>query len=122
MTNRDMHIGIGSMEQFGANFVQAWRRGEKSVVGEAQMEQVHFLDLATLLNILTPKRLEILQTLQHQSGITTYELAKSLGRHYNNVHTDVSLLKNIGLIEADGPGTGLRVPFKKIRAEIDLAA
>ena len=122
MTNRDMHIGIGSMEQFGADFIQAWRRGEKSVVGEAQMEQVCFLDLATLLNILTPKRLEILQTLQHQSGITTYELAKSLGRHYKNVHTDVSLLKNIGLIEADGPGTVLRVPFKKIRAEIDLAA
>ena len=122
MTNRDMHIGIGSMEQFGADFIQAWRRGEKSVVGEAQMEQVCFLDLATLLNILTPKRLEILQTLQHQSGITTYELAKSLGRHYKNVHTDVSLLKNIGLIEVDGPGIGLRVPFKKIRAEIDLAA
>ena len=27
MTNRDIHIGIGSMEQFGTDFIQAWQRG-----------------------------------------------------------------------------------------------
>ena len=122
MTNRDIHIGIGSMEQFGTDFIQAWQRGEKNVAGEVQTEQVRFLDLATLLNTLTPKRLEILQALQHQSGTTTYQLAKCLGRHYKNVHTDVRLLRDIGLIETDNAGTGLRVPFTKIHAEIDLAA
>ena len=122
MTNRDIHIGIGSMEQFGVDFIRTWRRGEKNMAGETQTEQVRFLNLATLLSTLTPKRLEILQVLQHQSGATAYQLAKCLGRHYKNVHTDVRLLRDIGLIEADDTGAGLRVPFTKIHAEIDLAA
>ena len=122
MTNRDVHLGISSMQQFGSDFIQAWRRSEQHTVNEVQTEQVHFLDLATLLSTLTPKRLEILQVLHHRSGITIYELANQLGRHYKNVHTDVSLLKNIGLISNNDKSAGLQAPFRKIRAEIDLAA
>ena len=120
MNKREMPIGTSNMEQFSQDFIKAWKQGEQGTAIEA--ERVCFMDLSTMLSTLTEKRLEILRTLQGQPGITTYELAKQLGRHYKNVHTDVGLLKGIGLIEVIENGTGLRVPFTKIHAEINLVA
>lgn len=122
MTKRELHIGTGTAEKFGKAFIDAWKQGEQGAAQEIQAEHIYFLELPTLLGTLTEKRLEILQTLQHQPGITTYELAKRLGRHYKNVHTDVKLLKETGLVVTDDEGSKLWVPFSKIRAEIDLAA
>ena len=122
MSGRNVHISTGSVDRFGRDFVDAWKRGEKGPVGELKGERVCFLDLATMLRTLTAKRLEILRTIQRQSDINTYELAKRLGRDYKNVHTDVRLLKDVGLVETTEGGTGLCVPFTKIHAEIDLAA
>lgn len=117
----DVHISVGSMEQFGKDFIKAWKAGEKGRIAEIAGERIYFMDLATLLSTLSEKRLEILRTLQGHAGITTYKLAQLLGRDYKNVHSDVGLLKEIGLIQVDDEG-GLLVPFSRIHAEIDLAA
>lgn len=122
MTKRELHVGMGTAEKFGKAFINAWKQGEQGTAKEIQAERIYFLELSTLLGTLTQKRLEILQALQHQPGITTYKLAKRLGRHYKNVHTDVKLLKEVGLIATDNEGSKLWVPFSKIQAEIDLAA
>ena len=122
MSKRKVTISTGTMEQFGQDFIKAWKQGEQGTATAIEAERVCFLDLSTMLSSLTEKRLEILRTLQSQPGITTYELAKQLGRHYKNVHTDVGLLKDIGLIEVSENGTGLQVPFTQIQAVINLAA
>lgn len=41
------------------------------------------------------------------------QLTQALGRNYKNVHTDVSALENLGLIEKDEKGV-LTVPYDEI--------
>lgn len=118
----DVHISTGNMEQFGQDFIKAWHEGEQGTADAINAERVCFMDLATMLSTLSEKRLEILRTLQGQAGITTYKLAQDLKRDYKNVHTDVGLLKEIGLITVTEDGTGLLAPFTKIHAEINLVA
>lgn len=122
MTKRNVRISTGTLDQFGEDFIKAWKQGEQGIAEEIQAEHVCFLDLSTMVNALTEKRLEILKTLQRHPGISIYELAKQLNRHYKNVHTDVGLLKDVGLIEVGEDRAGLCVPFTKIQAEINLAA
>jgi predicted transcriptional regulator len=117
----DVHISTGNMEQFGQDFIKAWKEGEQGKAVAIDSERVCFMDLATMLSTLSEKRLEILRTLQGQAGITTYKLAQLLGRDYKNVHTDVGMLKDIGLIQVGDDG-GLMVPYTRIQAEINLAA
>ena len=121
MKRKNIHISTGSLEQFGANFIKAWNQGEAGTAAALDAEQVCFMEVSTLLNTLTKKRLEILRTLQVFPGITIYKLAQQLERNYKNVHRDVGLLKDVGLIQVDENG-GLVVPFTRIHAEINLAA
>lgn len=121
MNKQNVHIGTGTLEQFGRDFIKEWKVGEQSTATEIQAERVCFMDLTTMLSTLSEKRLEILRALQRQPGVNTHKLAQQLNRDYKNVHTDVSLLKEIGLIQANDDGT-LLVPFTKIHAEINLSA
>lgn len=59
--------------------------------------------------------------LRAEGKMTVYALAKYLGRHYKNVHTDVARLIEIGLIEKTKDGK-VSVPWDVIAAELKLAA
>ena len=73
-------------------------------------------DLPRLLATLTPARWELLRTLRRKPPQSIYQLAKGLGRDYKNVHTDVSRLIELGLIERGADG-GVSVPWDVVRAE-----
>lgn len=120
MSKHNVHIGTGTPEQFGQDSIKAWKAGEQGTATEIPEERVCFMDLITMLSTLSEKRLQILRELQRQLGVDTYKLAQQLNRDYQNVHTDVSLLKEIGLILANEDGT-LQVPFTKVHVEINLA-
>ena len=47
------------------------------------------------------------------SATNTRQLAQALGRDYKNVHTDVSALEELGLIEKGEKGV-LTVPYDEI--------
>src|SRR5450756_1651077 len=49
-----------------------------------------------------------------------YALAKKLGRHYKNVHTDVTALVQLGMIEKDAEGK-IFVPWDEIDVNMPLA-
>ena len=49
-----------------------------------------------------------------------YALAKKLGRHYKNVHTDVTGLVQLGIIEKDAAGK-VFVPWDEIDVNTPLA-
>jgi predicted transcriptional regulator len=51
--------------------------------------------------------------------MSIYELAKRLERDYKNVHTDVTRLAELGLIERRADG-GVAVAWDVIRAELQL--
>ena len=96
-------------------FEAAWNRcleGRKS----APLHVLSLESLPLLLRTLTPARWTLLERLRAAGPLTIYELAKRLGRDYKNVHTDVSALAKIALIERGDDGR-VRVPWDVVRGE-----
>lgn len=97
-------------------FEAAWNRQAQD--GKAvSLSVLSFEDLPLLLRTLTPARWVLLDELRKHEAGSIYELAKKLGRDYKNVHTDVSRLVELGLIERRADGS-LAVAWDGIRAEL----
>ena len=69
---------------------------------------------------LTPARLDLLDTLRRTGPCSVYALAKAAERNYSNVHTDVSRLEELGLIERAEDGM-VSVPFESVEIRFPLA-
>ena len=111
-------LHVGSAEEMGKRFVDAWRRMES---GEKVREtHLTFFDLETMMATLSPKRLAMLKHVRRQPASTISELAKTLGRDYKRVHADVSALVQAGLIVRDE--NGIRAPYDSIQATVSLSA
>lgn len=67
---------------------------------------------------LTVERLRTLETLRREGVQSIYALAKTLGRNYSNVHSDVQRLMALGLVER-GEG-GVSVPFDELEIHVPL--
>ena len=78
-----------------------------------------FARLPLLVKTLTPARWDLLGRLAKAGPMTVYALAKLLERDYKNVHTDVSRLLELKLLEKDRDGQ-VRVPWQAVRAELRL--
>ena len=95
-----IQINVGNLADMGDRFIGAWHR---AVAGD-QFEETHvtFLDAQTLLDTLSPRRLDLLRHVRQHGARNTRELALALGRDYKNVHEDVGILESIGLLLRDG--------------------
>jgi predicted transcriptional regulator len=80
-----------------------------------------FADLPLLAKNLTPARWELLRRLKSAGPLTIFALAKLLERDYKNVHTDVSQLLKLDLLERGQDGL-ISVPWQAVRAELTLGA
>ncbi|HLO76489.1 MAG TPA: hypothetical protein VK196_08540 [Magnetospirillum sp.] len=91
-----VNVHVGSLEDMGKRFIDAWHRAER---GE-QVNETHvtFHDLPALLAALTPKRLDLLRYVRHHEVRTVKALAADLHRDYKNVHKDVEELTKLGLL------------------------
>lgn len=69
---------------------------------------------------LTPARLDLLDTLRKSGPCSVYALAKTAERNYSNVHTDVSRLSDLGLIERTNEDA-VFVPFDDVEVHFHLA-
>ena len=116
--SRPLEIRLGAAGDALDRFEAAWHRVAE---GRAMrpLEVLSFPDLPSLLRTLSAARWVLLQKLGAEGPLSIYELAKRLGRDYKNVHTDVTQLAAIRLIqrEADGKVT---VPWEWLRAELKL--
>jgi predicted transcriptional regulator len=83
---------VGSLGDMGKRFAKAWNR---AAAGE-QVEEAHvtFLNLQTMLDPLSPRRLELLRHVRQHGAGNVRELATALGRDYKNVHQDVAVLES----------------------------
>ena len=91
--------------------VATWHRAEK---GEPVTPRICFGSIRDLFAAITEKRLELLRYVaEQQNTLNTRQLAQALGRDYKNVHTDVSQLEELGLIEKGEKGV-LSVPYDEI--------
>lgn len=109
-----LEIRVGDARDALDRFEAAWNRRTE---GRSPLHILSLVDLALLLRTLTPARWELVDRLRAAGPLSIYQLAKRLGRDYKNVHTDVSRLAQIGLIEKAGDGR-VSVPWDVVRAEL----
>ena len=120
MNKQHIHVGVEDANRGFDRFVETWVRAEKGQITETEAH-LNFQDLRMLLSILTPRRLEVLQTLRRQSLASVRALSKKLGRDYKNVYTDVQALEGVGLLERTEEGA-LQVHWDIIDAHLRLVA
>lgn len=113
-----LEIRVGPAGDALDRFEAAWNRAsEGRPVKSLFLLTVSGLPL--LLKTLTPARWDLLAELRKAGAVSIYELARRLQRNYKNVHTDVTQLATLGLIEK-GSDNRITVPWDLLRAEWSL--
>jgi predicted transcriptional regulator len=114
--SRKLEIRISAAADALDRFEAAWNRVQE---GRAMrpLEILSFSNLPVLLKTLSPARWVLLQKLHAEGALSIYQLAKRLQRDYKNVHTDVTQLAGIGLIERGSDGR-VAVSWDLLRAEL----
>ena len=113
-----VQVSVGSLADMGKRFAGAWNRAAS---GESVDEtHVTFLDVQTMLDTLSPRRLELLRYVRQHGADNVRELAKALDRDYKNVHQDVATLETAGLLLRDG--RKLTAPWDELQANVSLMA
>jgi predicted transcriptional regulator len=116
--SKRVEIRLGPAGDALDRFEAAWHR---VVEGRAMrpLEVLSFPDLPTLSKTLSQARWALLQRLRTDGPLSMYELSKRLERDYKNVHTDVTQLAALGLIDRR-PDSLVFVPWDLLRAEFRL--
>ena len=115
---RTLNLRVSALPDALDRFEAAWHLASGRTP-PAPLAVLSFADLPLLLKILTPARWGMLGRLKKTGPVSVYALAKSLGRDYKNVHTDVARLVELGLIEKTGDAL-VRVAWDAVRAELKL--
>jgi predicted transcriptional regulator len=114
--SKRVKVNVGTLGDMGKRFVSAWHRLER---GEKVLERhVTFPDLPSMLNALSPKRLELLRDVHREPAASVKALAERLGRDYKRVHKDVETLAASGLLLRDDGRVS--APYDAITAEMRL--
>ena len=119
MSERSLAVHIGSLEDMGRRFADAWKRVEAG--NDVPREHVTFLRLEGFMAAMSPKRLELLRHLRRAGPCSVRRLAMELARDYKSVHGEVARLVDAGLIERTDSGE-VAVGWDRIVTEVDLAA
>ena len=80
---------------------------------------IGFENLPQFIETFTPKRWELISTLKQTGPTSIYALAKTLNRHYRNVHKDVTTLLEWMVLEKDDQGR-VFVPWDEIDVRLPL--
>lgn len=117
---RKIEITVGSTNDALDRFEAAWARAKKGS-GTGGEVRLTFESLPLLLRNLTPARWQLLQTLKAEGPLSINELAKRLARNYKNVHTDVTRLVELSLVQRQ-KDQRVAVAWDVVTAEMRLAA
>ena len=115
--SRKLEIRLGAAGDALDRFEAAWNRvAEGRKVSPLRILTLE--DLPLLVKTLSPARWAIVQSLKTSGETSIYELAKRLSRDYKNVHTDVTQLLRLGVLEKKG--AKIAVTWDAVRAELRL--
>jgi predicted transcriptional regulator len=97
-------------------------RAEQWEDGEAVSHVVNFEDRARLRQLLTDRRMELLEALMEEPPESIRALADRLERDVHDVHDDLHLLAEYDIIhfEADGRAKQPCVPYDTVRIEVEF--
>ena len=118
--SKKLYVRVSGPQDALDRFEAAWHlaSGRKP---PAPLALLSFADLPLLVKNLSPARWELLRRLKKAEPMSVYALAKLLARDYKNVHTDVSRLISLGLIQKTKENL-VRVAWDAVRAELRLSA
>lgn len=90
---------------------------------EVTETNVTFVEPSDVQRLLTPKRLEVIQTLMSEEVGSIRELAKLLDRNPSEVHEDVHTLEEYGVVEFREEGRAKKpiVPYEDIDISVTLS-
>jgi predicted transcriptional regulator len=117
---RVLHVEVSMLEDALAQFggaLERTMRGEENPLYEA----VGFESVAELLGVLTPARWRLIAVLRRKGASRISDLARHLGRNYENVHSDLKALMEFDIVERDANGL-VSVPWDEIDVRVPLAA
>jgi predicted transcriptional regulator len=117
---RKIKIEVGGLSQALDRFERSWERAAKTGARGAEA-RLTFESLPLLLRNLTPARWALLEYLKRHGPLSINELARRLKRDYKNVHTDVSRLIALDLVDR-GADQRVAVSWDIVSAEMKLAA
>jgi predicted transcriptional regulator len=112
--SQNVQLHIGTAEDMGRRFVDAWQRAEKgAVIDESHLT---FPDLESILTTLTSKCLVLLRYIRQKGALSIKEVANALKRDYKNIHVDMAVLEKAGLLVKKD--RKLSVPWSEVQASI----
>ncbi|MEW6544687.1 MAG: hypothetical protein AB1411_13905 [Nitrospirota bacterium] len=122
MRVKRLKVGIRPLEkglrEFGAT-LKALQAGRKV----AKRTGTYFVSVEAMRQVLTTSRLALLHLIRTRRPRSIAALAKLARRDFKNVHADLQLLANLGLVQLE-PGAHARdsvtptVSFERIQFEI----
>ena len=122
MKMKHAKIIIRSVDSIKKDWKSALKGKKKGV---QKSEEVIFTGVETVAKVFSKTRMELLRAIILEKPNSIYELAKIVDRDFKNVHSDVKLLSEIGLIdlqESKNARKGLKPVAKFSGIELDLAA
>jgi predicted transcriptional regulator len=118
--SRTLYVRVNTRDDTLDRFEAAWHLASGRAV-PAPLSILSFADLSLLTRNLSPARWELLKRLKKAGPLTVFALARLLERDYKNVHTDVSRLVDLKLVEKTQDGK-VSVSWQAIKAELRLSA
>jgi len=125
MKTKIITIHIQTLAESAQDFLKVARAIRSGHPPKTMTDSLAFSSLEAMRNVLTPKRLELLQVIRRTRPASVYALAKTTGRNLSNVQDDVTMLARLGLVSLRrGPharaGVSPRVGYDRIRLDIPL--
>jgi predicted transcriptional regulator len=115
---KTLYVRVSARDDALDRFEAAWHLASGRAV-PAPLAVLSFADLPLLMKNLTPARWDLLRRLRVEGPLSIFALAKLLERDYKNVHTDVSRLVELNLVEKAQDGR-VSVSWHAVRAELRL--
>lgn len=122
MKIKRLKVGVRPLEEGLQEFGETLKALQ---AGKALSKQrgVYFVSVEAMRQVLTPSRLTLLHLIRTRRPHSIAALAKLIRRNFKNVHADLKLLADLGLVHLE-PGAHLRdsvtptVPYERIQFEI----
>lgn len=115
-----LHIVSKPWESFKEDVLAAAERFDDG--GEAGPDTLSFSEPEEIVRILTEKRLELIRSVMEEPPDSIRDLADRLGRNPREVHGDVHLLEEYGVLDLEEAGRAKRpmIPYDEIVIEVSL--
>jgi predicted transcriptional regulator len=96
--------------------------GEQLATDNETHDVIAFADPDELGRLMTRRRMELIETVMTDPPDSIRDLAEKVDRGLREVHEDVHLLADKGIVELeeDGKAKKPRIPYDNVRIEVDL--